>query len=175
MKKIKWFPLFLSILYIINFSGCSEKELESKEYTGTFYANDCGVSHGGHEWAGSYSASLTVEGTKGDLNIVLEIGLGDYLDRHDFKITDFSETSETISFKIDGRQVRLSYVEEDTIWNGEYNNHYIANNSDDQSEQIGIIPIEVFYGLSFHFYIELRLKQDANSLNKQRNLLLSLF
>ena len=175
MKNIKWVHLFLLLGFLICIFQCSEYEGERKEYLGTFYANDCGVSHGGHEWAGSYTASLIVEGSNGDLKIVLEVGLGDYLDRHDFKITDFSKSSETISFKIDGRMIRLSYVEEDTIWNGEYNNHYIANNSDDQSEQIGTIPIEVFYGLPFHYYIELRIKQDSSSPNKQNNMLLSLY
>ena len=171
MKVFLKIPVLFFLGFLICILQCSSEEVESKEYSGTFYANDCGVSHGGHEWAGSYTASLLVEGTKGDLNIELEIGLGDYLVRHEFKITDFSETHETLNFKIDGRQVNLVFVEEDTVWNGEYDNFYIANNSDDESEKTGVIPIEVFYGFRSHYYVELRLKPVQSSSSMKKNLI----
>ena len=171
MKVFLKIPVLFFLGFLICILQCSSEEVESKEYSGTFYANDCGVSHGGHEWAGSYSASLIVEGSQGDLEINLEIGLGDYLVRHEFKVTDFSETVETLNFKIDGRQVSLVFVEEDTVWNGDYDNFYIANNSDNSSEQIGMIPIEVFFGFRPHYYVELRLKPDQNSSSGTKNLL----
>ncbi len=130
---------------------------EKREFSGEFLANDSGVSHGGFEWAGSYTASLVVRGTKGDLILVFEIGLGDYLEKHKFSVSEFAEAGETISFKIEGRPATLVLVEEDNIWSRQYDNHLSANNSDDPSEQIGYLPIEPFEGYSSHYYIDLRL------------------
>ena len=46
-------PVWMSFcLLILGTCGPSS----SKEYFGEFYANDCGVSHGGFEWAGGYTA-----------------------------------------------------------------------------------------------------------------------
>jgi len=69
-----------------------------------------------------------------------------------------------MSFKIEGKTVTLVFVENDTIWNGDYNNHFIANKSDEPSERIGLLPIEPFSGFKSHYYIELRLKpKEASS------------
>jgi len=130
---------------------------EKKEFIGEFLANDSGVSHGGFEWAGSYSASLVVRGTKGDLILDFEIGLGDYLQKHKFSVSDFAETGGTISFKIEGRPATLVLVEEDNIWNRQYDDYLSANNSDDPAEQIGYLPIEPFDGYNSRYYVDLRL------------------
>lgn len=130
---------------------------EKKEFSGEFLANDSGVSHGGFEWAGSYSASLVVRGTKGDLILDFEIGLGDYLQKHKFSVSEFAEAGGTISFKIEGRPATLVLVEEDNIWNRQYDDYLSANNTDDTSEQVGYLPIEPFEGYSSHYYVDLRL------------------
>ena len=130
---------------------------EKREFSGEFLANDSGVSHGGFEWAGSYTASLVVRGTKGDLILTFEIGLGDYLEKHKFSISEFAEAGGTISFKIEGKPAALVLVEEDSIWNRQYDNYLSANNSDDPSEQIGYLPIEPFEGYNSRYYVDLRL------------------
>ena len=128
---------------------------EKREFFGEFLANDSGVSHGGFEWAGSYTASLVVRGTKGDLTLTFEIGLGDYLQKHKFSVSEFALAGGTISFKIEGRPATLVQVEEDAIWNRQYDNYLSANNSDDPSEQIGYLPIEPFEGYNSRYYIDL--------------------
>jgi len=153
-KKI--LRVFLAIILIIVLGACHKSP--KKEFSGSFYANDCGVSHGGFEWAGGYKASLVISGSKGDLILTFEIGLGDPLTVHQFSISDFAEAAGSMTFRIEGKAATLVFIETDTIWNGDYNNHFIANKSDEPSERIGALPIEPFYGFKSHYYIELRLK-----------------
>lgn len=152
------------ICFILFFSlhGCS-KNSPRKEFFGSFYANDSGISHGGFEWGGEYDATLLINGTKGDLILEFSIGIGDYLTKHEFTVSDFSEAGGSLSFKINGKPILLVFVENDRIWNGQYNNHYIGNNSDDASERLGLLPVEVFTGLKAHYYVELRLENTQSS------------
>ena len=149
-------PVIFVFLFLVNLNGCNTGV--RKEFFGAFYANDCGESHGGFEWAGEYTASLVIVGTRGDLSLTFSIGLGDYLTKHQFSVSEFAEVGGNLSFKIEGSAAVLVLVEEDTIWNGKYDDYLSANKSSNESEQIGILPIEPFSGYSSHFYIELRLK-----------------
>ncbi len=149
-------PLFLA-LFLLNSSAC-HKASQKKEYYGDFYANDCGLSHGGFEWAGGYEASLVVHGDEGTLEITFTIGLGDYLTKHRYSVSDFVEVAGNMSFKIEGNLASLVLVENDQIWGGKYNDYFCGNNSEDLSERIGWLPVEVFDGLRPHYYIDLRLK-----------------
>jgi len=150
--------VIFAFVLIVVLTGC--RKSFKKEFFGTFYANDCGVSHGGFEWSGGYKASLVVSGSKGDLTLTFEIGLGDPLTVHQFSVSDFAETAGNMSFKLGGKAATLVFVENDTIWNGDYSNHFIANKSDEPSERIGSLPIEPFSGFRSHYYIELRLKPN---------------
>lgn len=154
--------LFLISLLFLNLSGC-HKTSQKKEYYGDFYANDCGVSHGGFEWAGGYKAALTVYGDEGTLEITFTIGLGDYLTKHKFSVSDFVEAAGSMNFKIEGRAASLVLIESDQIWGGKYNNHFSGNNSDNLSERIGWLPVEAFNGLRPHYYVDLRLKSLESS------------
>jgi len=153
-KRILVVIFSFALLFILN--SCSKSP--EIEFSGSFYANDCGVSDGGFEWAGEYTASLAVRGSKGDLTLSFKTGLGDPLTRHQFSISDFAEAGGYMSFKIDGKAFFLEFVENETIWNGEYNNHFIGNRTDNPSEKIGWLAIEPFSGFKSHYYIELRLK-----------------
>lgn len=162
MDKITTF--IFTLILLLNLTGCF-KFSPQKEFFGSFYANDCGVSHGGFEWAADYKATLLVNEKKGDLIIEFSVGIGDYLTRHKFFISDFSEAGGSLSFKIKGKPVLLIFQEYDRIWNGQYNRHYIGNNSNDISERLGSLPIEIFTGLKPHFYVELRLKNINSSMS----------
>ncbi|MEM2153786.1 MAG: hypothetical protein QXY76_02650 [Nitrososphaeria archaeon] len=63
--------------------------------------------------------------------------------------------------KIDGKEVVLEFVEKDNVWNGQYNNYYIASWGSEapKEEIIGKISPAIFYGLESHYYVELRLKE----------------
>ncbi len=147
--------IIVFLLFII-LNGCPGSRV-AKEYTGELLANDSGVSHGGFEWGSQYSVSLVVRGTRGDLILTHEIGLGDYLRKHEFSVSEFAEVSGNISFKIEGRPASLVLIEEDTIWNKKYDGYYTGNKTSDISERIGYLPIEPFSGFNSRFYIDLRL------------------
>jgi hypothetical protein len=147
--------IIVFLLFII-LNGCPGSRV-TNEYTGEFLANDSGVSHGGFEWGSQYSASLVIRGTRGDLILTHEIGLGDYLRKHEFSISEFTEVAGNISFKIEGRAASLVLIEEDTIWNRQYNGYFTGNKTSDLSERIGYLPIEPFVGFNSRFYIDLRL------------------
>lgn len=155
------YSFFAAVVFLIfTFNKCSDEiNEENISYTGTFYANDCGISHGGFEWVGEYNAELYITGNDGTLNLEFAGGLGDLLERHNFSITDFTETADNIQFYIDEILVTLVFTKLDSVWNGLYNNYYIANFSLDSAESIGTVPIEIFHGFSEFFYVELRLKE----------------
>ena len=148
------------LLFII-LNGCPHTGI-TQEYSGEFLANDSGVSHGGFEWASQYTASLVIRGTKGDLILVHRIGLGDYLTKHQFSISDFADAAGYLSFKIEGRAATLALVEQDTIWNGQFDGYFAGNKTDDPAEQLGYLPIEPFVGLNPRYYIDLRLMSDQD-------------
>ncbi len=148
--------IFLSFLTL---SSC--KKSIKKSYSGVFFANDCGVSHGGFEWVGEYSAKLKISGDEGTLELVLSLGLGDPLHKHLFSVKDFFEGAGYMSFKLEGRKAELELIERDLIWGGRFDGYFTGIKSDDAKEKIGKIPIEVFDGFQAHYYLDLRLKPEV--------------
>ena len=55
---------------------------------GSFFVSDAGRSHGGFEYNAEWNATLTVKGTTGTLDLVLNVGLGDALEKHEYGITE---------------------------------------------------------------------------------------
>jgi hypothetical protein len=147
--------IIVFLLFII-LNSCPGSRV-TYEYTGELLANDSGISHGGFEWGSQYSASLVIRGTRGDLILTHKIGLGDYLRKHEFSVSEFAEMAGNISFKIEGRAASLVLIEEDIIWNRQYDGYFSGNKTSDLSERIGYLPIEPFLGFNSSFYIDLRL------------------
>jgi hypothetical protein len=156
-KLIFWITPSVFFLFL---SGCSLFQPQVV-YTGSFHANDSGESHGGFEWAAGYSVALEIRGTRGQLIISFEIGLGDYLKKYTYSVSHFVEANGHLNFRINGRDVRLVHVEKDTIWNGKFNNHYIGNNSTKAEEKKGYLPAEIFSGFKPHYYVELRIQPSV--------------
>lgn len=152
-QTIAFIVVFL--LFII-LKGCPTLGI-THEYAGEFLANDSGVSHGGFEWGSQYTVGLVIRGTRGDLILTHKMGLGDYLRKHEFLVTDFAEAAGNISFKIEGRAVSLFLVEEDTIWNRQYDGYFTGNKTSNPAEKVGYLPIDPFVGFNSSFYIDLRL------------------
>jgi hypothetical protein len=148
----------VSILYL----SCCFQFQPQIVYEGSFHANDSGESHGGFEWAGKYSAHLEVRGRTGKLYISFETGLGDYLKKYSYSVSHFIEASGQLNFSIQTRDVNMVYIDKDTLWDGQYNNQYIANNSSKIEERIGHLPVDIFPGFRSHYYVELRLLPSAD-------------
>ena len=118
--------------------------------TGSLYFNDSGEHHGGFEAAMQWNVTLSVKAGYGLLIVTPEPGYmnNERLQKWSYSISGFQITEECIVMAIDGHQVVLEFVENDTIWNT-YDNHYI-------SATPAISPT-IFPGFISHFYVELRL------------------
>lgn len=137
---------------------------------GSFFVSDAGRSHGGFEYNAEWNATLTIEdeSATGTLELVLNIGLGDALKKHEYDVTDFTMepsshvSPNTISMKIESQEVRLPWTDKDVVWNGAYDRHYIASWGGDASpdEIRGAISPTIFPGLASHYYVELRFGQQ---------------
>ncbi len=154
LKKFFIFILIVPSLLI----SCAEKE-EARKLEGSLYTNDCGSARCGFEWAGEYRATLEIFDDVGTLYLKQIAGLGDPLREHNLKVEDFKINDSKIEMKINGIKATLIWTEKDKIWDGEYNFHYIGNNSQNPYEKIGSLSPSSFPGLLEHFYVELRLKK----------------
>lgn len=128
--------------------------------TGSFFVSDAGQSHGGFEYTATWDATLDLDGSSGTLELALQIGLGDALTKHEFAVTDFSKDGSRISMKLDGKQVTLYWTTDDTVWDREFDNYYIASYGSDapQNELRGTISPMDFPGLIGSYYVEMRFK-----------------
>lgn len=127
---------------------------------GSLFASDAGRSHGGFEYNAEWNATLTISGSSSVLKLVLSVGLGDALQKHEYRITDFEENSAKLSMKIEGHPVVLVWQANDIIWNHIYDRYYVASwGSEVPPEEIrGAITPLIFPGLAEHYYVELRLR-----------------
>ncbi len=121
-------------------------------FTGSLYFNDSGQHHGGWEATCQWNVSLTVKSDFGLLVVTPEPDFmnGEILLKWSYHISGFEITEEQIVIAIDGNQVILEFVENDTIWN-RYHNHYICATPN--------LSPTIFEGLMSYYYVELRLAQ----------------
>jgi hypothetical protein len=134
---------------------------EETTMTGSMFVSDAGRSHGGFEYTASWNATLFLTGKgTGTLDLALDLGLGDALNRHNFTITGFVRNSSTVSMLLDGQPVIMRWTTNDTVWNETYSNYYIASWGSDApvNELIGKISPTMFPGLASFWYVELRLR-----------------
>lgn len=150
-------------LVAMQFDNTSQVVATSGEAHGTFYINDCGRPKGGFEYAGTYSANLTLDNGRGTLEIRLERGLGDPLDRHVWNVTLLEYTNEAMHLDMDGHILQLQWVDNDPIWNGQYDGTYTALWGPEMTEYepVGHIRTDWFPGTVTHYYVELRLPRLA--------------
>ena len=166
--KEEAFSLFLILLVVLVllagyyiFTQVIAPSPKVREYAGTFFASDAGQSQGGFEYTASWNASMNIVGTTGVLNLSLNVGLGDPLKQHSFKVTEFKSNSvDNISFMLDSYRITMVNVTYDEIWNGSFDNYYAAAWGGDApaSEHIGTISPSAFPGLVNTWYVELRLR-----------------
>ena len=138
---------------------------ETRTFAGSMFVSDAGQSHGGFEYNAEWAADLIVVGDTGMLRLTLKTGLGDALTKHEYTVTEFKKDDLTlawrlISFDMNGNTVKLLLVPNDTVWDGQFSNYYIASwgaHAPD-AEIRGLIRPTYFEGLADFWYVELRLK-----------------
>ena len=167
VKKNELRAIYFVLIVIVLFSGAFifmqvvAPFSPTRVYNGSLFVSDAGQSHGGFEYTASWNATMRVVGTGGVLNLTLNMGLGDALNQHIFKVADFKVSSpDNISFKLGEFPVNMINVTHDEIWNGTYDNYYAAcwGGYASSSEIIGNISPAAFPGLASYWYVELRMK-----------------
>ncbi len=139
--------------------GC-RAATQQTPYLGSLFASDAGQSHGGFEYTATWTATLVVTGGSGTLKLALQTGLGDAITKHECSVTDFAATASQLSMKLDGQPLVLPLEAQDTVWNGQFNDYYIASWGGDAppTEIRGTISPTDFPGLGSLYYVELRLR-----------------
>lgn len=167
VKKNELRTVYVVLIVIVLFSGAFifmqvvAPFSPPRAYNGSLFVSDAGQSHGGFEYTASWNATMRVVGTSGVLNLTLNTGLGDALNQHSFKVTDFKVSlPDNISFKLGEFPVNMINVTHDEIWNGTFDNYYAASwgGYAPYSEIIGNINPAAFPGLVSFWYVELRLR-----------------
>lgn len=159
MRKIV-IGLLIAVVGVSIASAVSLYTGENYSLDGSMFISDAGRSHGGFEYNAEYTATLGIRRGNGILQLALQTGLSDALEKHEYVVSNFELTSERLSMKVEGNQIILIWVNSDQIWDHQYDDHYIASwGSDAPPEEIrGTISPQIFLGLLPHYYIELRLK-----------------
>lgn len=119
---------------------------EEPSLVGSLYINDAGMPPGlaGFEWVGVYNVTTT----EGYLVIEQVSGLGDYLEKHRYRILDIRVEGDRLILEIETGRILM-------VRSGE---EYVAAYSIHPRFSIGEISPEYFPGLPSHFYVELRLR-----------------
>ena len=127
------------------------------------FISDAGRSHGGFEYNAEYIAILDVKGGVGVLQLTLQVGFSDALEKHEYSISNFELTSQGLKMNLNGNQTILIWVGSDLIWDHQYDGYYIASwGGDAPPEEIrGMISPRMFPGIPPRYYIELRLKSPS--------------
>ncbi len=146
----------LAVAIYVSSAGGGKNETR---LAGSLFISDAGQSHGGFEYAASYNVSLSVKDGRGTMTAVLDVGLGDTLTKHEYAVSDFQMTSGAVRMNVDGQAVVLPWTSDDKVWNGTYDNRYIASwGSTSPAEEIrGTINPSVFLGVPSSYYVELRI------------------
>lgn len=159
--KRKFIILVITVLMIgVTYSIMVYFQPKPITLRGSMFVSDAGRSHGGFEYNAEWNATLNIQGSRGSLDLVLNIGLGDALTKHHYDVTEFKMDEKKITMKIEGEMVTLILVEADEIWDHTFDGFYIASwGGDAPPEEIrGTIKPLIFQGLVDHYYIELRLR-----------------
>ncbi len=144
---------------IVIYTDRRSHEPATEKLVGSLFVSDAGQSHGGFEYTATYNVTVDVTGGSGIMKLDLSVGLGDILTRHDYNVTDFEITRQQVTMMVDGEQLVLPWVSNDSIWAHAYDDHYIASwGSDAPPQEIrGTIRPSVFSGIPDTYYVELRL------------------
>lgn len=132
----------------------------SGTYLGSFYVNEAGSPKGDSNYTATYAANLTTVSGVGVLFLVYVSGDGDQLAQQVFNVSGFCAEEDAIRLTLEGNDVTLDWVAEDLVWEGNYNDHFIASwgPEADPEEDRGLIFAHYFPGLAEDYYVELRLQ-----------------
>ncbi len=123
---------------------------------GSFFVNEGGYANATSGASGSYNLTLTANSGSGTILFTFLSG-NDVVQNHVVTFTNYTIDSNKISMVIGGHTVILPWEDNDTIWNHQYDNNYIASSGPNAppAEMRGQISASVF-GLPSNDYVEFR-------------------
>ncbi len=123
---------------------------------GTMFVNDGGYANATSGSTASYNVTLTAQKGSGSLLLTFLSGK-DLVQNHLLTFTNYTIDTNKVSMVIGGHTVVLPWEDNDTIWNHQYDNNYIASSgpSAPQPEMRGQVSASVF-GLPTSDYVEFR-------------------
>lgn len=123
---------------------------------GTLFVNEGGYANATSSATGSYNVTLTAQKGSGSLLLTLLSGK-DLVQDHLIYFTNYSISTNQVSMVISGHATTLPWEDNDTIWNHQYDNNYIASwgPSAPGAEMRGQVTATVF-GLLAGDYVEFR-------------------
>lgn len=164
------FAVLLGTIYVGGLETQEQVDEWSIEFVdGSMFISDAGSSHGGFEYTASYYANLTpvepsqiLSGDQVVLDLALEIGLGDALEKHSYSFQIvYNPLTNTVCLKDSDITIALAYVGSDTVWDHEWDGYFIASwGGYAPADEIRGVIDPTWFGLPEHYYIELRLKLD---------------
>jgi hypothetical protein len=123
---------------------------------GTLFVNEGGFSNATSTATAAYNATLTAQ--KGSGSVLLTFLSGtDLVQNHLLSFTNYSINTNLVSMVVGGHSIALPWEDNDTVWNHQYDNNYIASSgpSAPAYEVRGHISASAF-GLPATDYVEFR-------------------
>ena len=150
--------LIISVVAVLIFIAAMVSP--STMLSGTLYACETGKPAADGGYNATWYAELAVDDDNGTLSFELVIGLEDRMAYKVYDVTNFSRDAGSVGMDIDGFHIDLEWVEEDVVWNGDFDDYYIASRGANASplESRGAITAGIFHGFQQHYYVELRLR-----------------
>ncbi|MBO3804313.1 MAG: hypothetical protein JTT11_10695 [Candidatus Brockarchaeota archaeon] len=139
------------------------RPLDSKvTLRGSMFVSDAGRSHGGFEYNAEWEVTVEAEQGLGTMRLGLKVGLGDALEKHEYRVEGLSIEPGRLSMSLEGQPIVLVWLESDEVWDHAYDKHYVASwGGDAPPEEVrGSISPSIFPGLGGHYYVELRLRVE---------------
>jgi hypothetical protein len=123
---------------------------------GTLFVNEGGYSNATSTETGSYNVTLTAQKGTGSLLLTFLSG-DDLVQDHLLSFSNYSINTNQVTMVISGHMLTLPWEDNDTVWNHQFDNNYIASwgPSAPAYEVRGQVTTSVF-GLAPADYIELR-------------------
>ena len=130
---------------------------------GTLFVNQGGYANDTATQTGSYNVTLTAQ--KGSGSILLTFLSGtDLIQNHLLSISNYSIDTSHVTMVLNGQALTLPWEDNDTIWNHQFDNNYIASwgPTAPAAEIRGHVTCSVF-GLPATDYVEFRFEAQGGN------------
>ncbi len=123
---------------------------------GTLFVNEGGYSNATSTQTASYNATLTAQKGSGSLLLTFLSGT-DLVQNHLLYFTNYTINTSQVSMAISGHTITIPWEDNDTVWNHQYDNNYIASwGPSAPAYEVRVAITGSVFGLAATDYIEFR-------------------